>query len=196
MRPWFRLGFYDVFCETAGPRNGPRSGRRRDNKKPGGFLSLATQGDRLGEILKQKADSTLRSSRAVPHPSTNRALRRLTSEVGRDPVYSTRYGRQRTPRFTLHQMENYQQNRSETEKISKHANLLCLTPILRNFKIKNLRCAPGESNRGQKGLHCCNSPTCTLSQNGYGDDRALLEVSASHHTPKIPPPGLEPGSLG
>ena len=42
-----------------------------------------------------KADSTLRSSRAVPHPSTNRALRRLTSEVGRDPVHSTRYGRQR-----------------------------------------------------------------------------------------------------
>ena len=29
----------------------------------------------------QEADSTLRSSRAVPHPSTNRALRRLTSEV-------------------------------------------------------------------------------------------------------------------
>ena len=42
-----------------------------------------------------KAGSTLRSSRAVPHPSTNRALRRLTSEVGRDPVRSTRYGRQR-----------------------------------------------------------------------------------------------------
>ncbi len=49
-----------------------------------------------------KAGSTLRSSRAVPHPSTNRALRRLTSEVGRDPVHSTRYGRQRlgaTARF-------------------------------------------------------------------------------------------------
>ena len=44
---------------------------------------------------KKKADSTLRSSRAVPHPSTNRALRRLTSEVRRDLVYSTRYGRQR-----------------------------------------------------------------------------------------------------
>ena len=42
-----------------------------------------------------KADSTLRSSRAVPHPSTNRALRRLTSEVRRDPVHSTRYGRRR-----------------------------------------------------------------------------------------------------
>ena len=45
-----------------------------------------------------KAGSTLRSSRAVPHPSTNRALRRLTSEVGRDPVRSTRYGRQRYAR--------------------------------------------------------------------------------------------------
>ena len=43
----------------------------------------------------QKADSTLRSSQAVPHPSTNRALRRLTSEVRKDPVHSTRYGRQR-----------------------------------------------------------------------------------------------------
>ena len=42
-----------------------------------------------------KADSTLRSSQAAPHPSTNRALRRLTSEVRRDPVYSTWYGRQR-----------------------------------------------------------------------------------------------------
>ena len=44
---------------------------------------------------KGKADSTRRCSQAVPHPSTNRALRRLTSEVGRDPVCSTRYGRQR-----------------------------------------------------------------------------------------------------
>ena len=43
-----------------------------------------------------KAGSTLRSSRAVPHPSTNRALRRLTAEVGRDPVHSTRYGRRRS----------------------------------------------------------------------------------------------------
>jgi hypothetical protein len=42
-----------------------------------------------------KADSTLRTSRAVPHPSTDRALCRLPSEVERDPVHSTRYGRQR-----------------------------------------------------------------------------------------------------
>ena len=49
-----------------------------------------------------KADSTLRSSRAVPHPSTNRALCRLTSEVGRDPVHSTRYGRQRKSYYEEH----------------------------------------------------------------------------------------------
>ena len=49
----------------------------------------------LSDRCRQKADSTLRTSRAVPHPSTNRALRRLTSEVGRDPVHSTRYGRRR-----------------------------------------------------------------------------------------------------
>ncbi len=42
-----------------------------------------------------KPGSTLRSSRAPPHLSTNQALRRLTSEVGRDPVRSRRYGRQR-----------------------------------------------------------------------------------------------------
>ena len=44
-----------------------------------------------------KADSTLRSSQAVPHPSTNRALCCLTSEVERDPVHSARYGRRRRP---------------------------------------------------------------------------------------------------
>ena len=54
--------------------------------------------------LAPKADSTLRSSRAVPHPSTNRALRRLTSEVRRDPVHSTRYGRQRQIIFNMYQM--------------------------------------------------------------------------------------------
>ena len=49
---------------------------------------------RKAECKNEKAGSTLRSSRAVPHPSTNRALCRLTSEFGRDPVHSTRYGRQ------------------------------------------------------------------------------------------------------
>ena len=44
----------------------------------------------------QKAGSTQGCSRTVPQFSTDRALRRLTSEFGRDPVYSARYGRQRT----------------------------------------------------------------------------------------------------
>ena len=48
------------------------------------------------ECESEKAGSTPGCSQAVPHPSTNRALRCLTSEVGRDPVDSTRYGRQRT----------------------------------------------------------------------------------------------------
>ena len=43
----------------------------------------------------EKASSTLRGSQAVPHLSTNRALRCLTAEFGRDPVCSTRYGRWR-----------------------------------------------------------------------------------------------------
>ena len=47
------------------------------------------------KICGGKADSTLRSSQAVPHPSTDRALRCLTSEVKRDPVHSARYGRRR-----------------------------------------------------------------------------------------------------
>ena len=41
----------------------------------------------------KKASSTLRTSRAVTHPSTIRAFRRLTSEFGWDPVFSTQYGR-------------------------------------------------------------------------------------------------------
>ena len=47
----------------------------------------------------KKAGSTRGCSQAVPHPSTNRALCRLTSEVERDPVHSTRYGRQRITQF-------------------------------------------------------------------------------------------------
>jgi hypothetical protein len=46
---------------------------------------------------RQKANSTLTASRAVPHPSTDRAFRRLTSEFGWDQVYSTKYGRWRQP---------------------------------------------------------------------------------------------------
>ena len=51
--------------------------------------------DMSGSGAKKKASSTPRDSQAVPRPSTNRALRRLTAEFGRGPVYSTRYGRWR-----------------------------------------------------------------------------------------------------
>ena len=46
-----------------------------------------------------KADSTLRTPRAVPHPSTNWALCRLTSEVEGDPVqltFRSRLSREKT----------------------------------------------------------------------------------------------------
>ena len=55
----------------------------------------------------EKADSTLRSSQAVPHPSTNRALCCLTSEVERDPVHSTRYGRRRHLSFQIQLQQPY-----------------------------------------------------------------------------------------
>ena len=52
-------------------------------------------GGGVQDQMQERAGSTLRSSQAVPHPSTNRALCCLTSEVERDPVHSTRYGRRR-----------------------------------------------------------------------------------------------------
>ena len=42
-----------------------------------------------------KASGTRRASQAVPHPSTSRALRCLTSEFGWDRVHSSQYGRWR-----------------------------------------------------------------------------------------------------
>ena len=51
----------------------------------------------------KNANSTLRASRAVPHPSTDRAFRRLTSEFGWDRVCSTKYGRWRMLTAELHQ---------------------------------------------------------------------------------------------
>ena len=62
----------------------------------------------------EKADSTPRSSQAVPHPSTNRALRRLTSEVRRDPVHSTRYGRQRMIMLAWFQLLDTRARRTES----------------------------------------------------------------------------------
>ena len=90
------------FCETCIPL--PRAGRgaRRSTTAAPAQRGLArtclSMAFGISTCVRQeaKADSTLRSSQAVPHPSTDRALRRLTSEVERDPVHSTWYGRQRT----------------------------------------------------------------------------------------------------
>ena len=71
-------------------REDRRAGKTRPDVRPNRCIAQLASHSEIS-----KAGSTLRSSRAVPHPSTNRALRRLTSEVGRDPVHSTRYGRQR-----------------------------------------------------------------------------------------------------
>ena len=50
----------------------------------------------LGEIMHGlKADNNPGRSQAVPHPITDQALRRLTSEVERSLLYLTLYGRQR-----------------------------------------------------------------------------------------------------
>ena len=69
-------------------------GNRRTSSRHRGFRSIygCIRKNRRGNPM-EKASSTRMASQAVPHPSTDRALRRLTSEFGRDPVYSSRYGR-------------------------------------------------------------------------------------------------------
>ena len=69
-------------------------------------------------LPKQKADSTLRYSQAVPNPSTNQALSRLTSEVERDPVHSTRYGRQRRIKMSVDERVTQAVNASFTSAAS------------------------------------------------------------------------------
>ena len=71
--------------------------RRKEAREMGWGVGLATPCGVVPRNWLATADSTLRTSRAVPHPSTTRALCRLTSEVERDPVHSTRYGRQNLP---------------------------------------------------------------------------------------------------
>ena len=71
-----------------------------------GARAAASSGEGGGEA-EEKADSTLRCSQAVPHPSTNQALCRLISEVRRDPVHSARYGRQRKPMYLQNRSSPY-----------------------------------------------------------------------------------------
>ena len=65
----------------------------------------------------KKANSTLRASRAVPHPSTDRAFRRLTSEFGWDRVYSTKYGRWRNQHPDQQQQCSEDSNQKRKTKI-------------------------------------------------------------------------------
>ena len=85
----------------AGPGAGPSPCRARaaslarGHWREPGTAMCPWRRPRGQDQIHERADSTLRSSQAVPHPSTNRALCCLTSEVERDPVHSTRYGRRR-----------------------------------------------------------------------------------------------------
>ena len=60
--------------------------RRHVDKKKKGEI------ERKEKQKKSKVYST-RYSQAVTHPSTDRARRCLTSVIGREPVFSTWYGR-------------------------------------------------------------------------------------------------------
>ena len=59
------------------------------------LMSKLTQSVRNFENRKKKYAYGTRYSQAVTHPSTNRARRCLTSVIGREPVFSTWYGRNR-----------------------------------------------------------------------------------------------------
>ena len=76
----------------------------------------------------KKVSSTLRTSRAVTHPSTIRALRGLTSEFRWDPVHSTQYGRWRIENlrscchggrweYQVEQKRPYQQLLNQTDRL-------------------------------------------------------------------------------
>jgi len=47
----------------------------------------------VGGVRKKNKNYSTRYSRVVSHRSTDRAIARLTSEIGRDPVLSSMYGR-------------------------------------------------------------------------------------------------------
>ena len=79
----------------------------------------------------QKAYST-RDSQAVSDPSTNRAQRCLTSQIGRDGVLSTWYGRKHSGWMNIGLITN------------RHCSLLRLicSPIAFVFQIFGLSCGP------------------------------------------------------
>ena len=113
-----------------------------------------------------KADSTLRTSRAVPHPGTYRALFRLTSEVERYPVHSTRYGRQRTPgwdsallrrlpKLKLLSGMSHSTSFYDWEEARKHKEAKTTTRTPNHIQHKLINCTHGLTPAG---------PRCELSQ--------------------------------
>eukprot|EP01080_Neovahlkampfia_damariscottae_P005724 gene5724-biopygen103 len=53
----------------------------------------------VARLKNEKAYNTP-GSQVVSHPSTRRACRSLTSQIGRDAVYSPKYGRKRKNKTT------------------------------------------------------------------------------------------------
>ena len=78
---------------------------------------------------KSKKLAALWSSRAVPHHSTSQALGCLTSEFGRDLVYSTRYGCKWQSYFKQHPDMRWQQ-RKQTSPASSSAASCSLSSLL------------------------------------------------------------------
>ena len=119
----------------------------------------------------EKADSTLRTSQAVPHPSTNRALCRLTSEVERDPVHSTRYGRQRTSSFHKSHLVTFdRQNIVDTDVSCQESCCHESSPLVRrSFAARSplgRRSSPIVARRARFCVYLCaciSLPMCSFS---------------------------------
>ena len=96
-------------------------------------------------MLEQKANSTLRASRAVPHPSTDRAFRRLTSEFGWDRVHSTKYGRRRHgTRQKSHQQKRKHQKISKNKMQKAYGTRRTSQAVPHPSTIRALRCLTSE----------------------------------------------------
>jgi hypothetical protein len=90
--PWSTVRL-SIVCIRCGMAVSDQAAYRSDHTIS--FVLGYTSVGQAAIITLANADTLRMTSRAAPHPSTNRALCRVTSEVERDPVHSTRYGRQR-----------------------------------------------------------------------------------------------------
>ena len=107
----------------------------------------------LTQVLKTtlrlvKARGTQRASQAVPHPSTDRALRRLTSEFGRDPVYSPRYGREQQLDSAL--TWDVRKKVKKQEKMSSRKEEARRHPYRWNKRVLEFSCLCGITKREQQ----------------------------------------------